>query len=273
MLWLTKWIEEEKIMRKNKILTIFTVFVFIFLIAPLIIITVTAFGESSAITFPIKSFSMKWFANVFTIQSFRKSFLTSLEISMLATVIALFVGIPAAYALARSGMRGKQLIKSFFLSPTIVPGIVVGFALYQFIVLTMRIPVFFGLLIGHFLITLPYVIRIVGSSLEQFDFAMEEAAWSLGCGKLDTFFKIVLPNITSGISAAFMLAFINSFNNIPVSMFLSGPGVSAFPSTLMSYIEYNYDPTVSAVSVLLMLSTVIIMVIVDKTLGIAALAK
>jgi putative spermidine/putrescine transport system permease protein len=84
---------------------------------------------------------------------------------------------------------------------------------------------------------------------------------------------VVLPNITSGISAAFMLAFINSFNNIPVSMFLSGPGVSTFPATLMNYIEYNYDPTVSAVSVVLMAVTVLLMVIVDKTLGVAALAK
>lgn len=260
-------------MRSNKILKIFTALVFAFLILPLVIITVTAFGGDSAIKFPISSFSFKWFANVFALKSFRKSFLTSFEISILATIIALLVGIPAAYALARSGMKGKQFIKSVFLSPTIVPGIVVGFALYQFIVLTMRIPVFGGLLIGHFLITLPYVIRIVGSSLEQFDFAIEEAAQSLGCSKFMSFFKVVLPNITSGISAAFMLAFINSFNNIPVSMFLSGPGVSTFPSTLMSYIEYNYDPTVSAVSVLLMLCTVILMIIVDKTLGIAALAK
>ena len=131
-------------------------------------------------------------------------------------------------------------------------------------------PVFAGLLAGHFMVTLPYVIRVVGSSMEQFDFSIEEAAWSLGCPKGAAFFKVVLPNVTSGISSAFMLAFINSFNNIPVSMFLSGPGVSTFPSTLMNYIEYNYDPTVSAVSVLLMAATVVIMVIVDRTLGIAA---
>lgn len=134
-------------------------------------------------------------------------------------------------------------------------------------------PCISGLLAGHFMVTLPYVIRVVGSSMEQFDFSIEEAAWSLGCPKTAAFFKVVLPNVTSGISSAFMLAFINSFNNIPVSMFLSGPGVSTFPSTLMNYIEYNYDPTVSAVSVLLMAATVIIMVIVDRTLGIAALAK
>ena len=137
----------------------------------------------------------------------------------------------------------------------------------------MNFPVFESLLLGHFLVVLPYVIRIVGSSLDQFDFAIEEAALSLGCQKGQAFFKVVLPNITSGISAAFMLSFINSFNNIPVSMFLTGPGVTTLPTTLMNYIEYNYDPTVSAVSVLLMVATIVIMFIVEKTLGISALAK
>ena len=253
-------------MRKNKFLTIWAVLVFAFLAIPLFIITVTAFGGGSAITFPIESFSLKWFANVFALKSFRRSFITSLEVAFLATFISLLVGIPAAYALARSGMKGRGFLKSVFLSPTIVPGIVIGFIMYQCLILTLRIPVFAGLLVGHFMVTLPYVIRVV-------DFSIEEAAWSLGCPKTAAFFKVVLPNITSGISSAFMLAFINSFNNIPVSMFLSGPGVSTFPSALMNYIEYNYDPTVSAVSVLLMAATVIIMVIVDRTLGIAVLAK
>ena len=260
-------------MRKNKLLTAYAVLVFAFLMIPLVIITITAFGGGNAITFPIDSFSTKWFGNVFALKSFRRSFLTSLEVAFLATLIALVVGVPAAYALARSNVRGKQLLKSIFLSPTIVPGIVIGFILYQFLILTLRVPVFVSLLAGHFMVTLPYVIRVVGSAMEQFDFSVEEAAWSLGCPKGAAFFKVVLPNVTSGISSAFMLAFINSFNNIPVSMFLSGPGVSTFPSTLMNYIEYYYDPTVSAVSVLLMAATVVIMVIVDRTLGIAALAK
>lgn len=259
-------------MKKNRWLTAYAVIVFAFLMIPLLIITVTAFGGGTAITFPIDSVSLRWFANVFATKSFRSSFLTSLEVALLATLIALLVGIPAAYALARSGMKGKQLLRSVFLSPTIVPGIVVGFILYQFLILTFRIPVFVSLLAGHFMVTLPYVIRVVGSAMEQFDVSVEEAAWSLGCPRGKAFFKVVLPNVTSGISSAFMLAFINSFNNIPVSMFLTGPGVSTFPATLMNYIEYSYDPTVSAVSVLLMAATVVIMVIVDKTLGVASLA-
>lgn len=260
-------------MRKNKLLTLFAMSVFFFLFFPLVIIAVTAFGGESTITFPIQSFSLKWFENVFTSPSFMSSFGLSLKVAFLATVLALIIGVPAAYALARYPMKGKGWIKSFFLSPTIVPGIVVGFALYQFIVITLRIPIFYGLLLGHFLAVLPYIIRIVGSSLDQFDFSIEEVAWSLGCNKISAFFKVVLPNITAGISAAFMLAFINSFNNIPVSMFLSGPGVSTLPTTLMNYIEYYYDPTVSAVSVLLMLATIVIMFIVEKTLGIGALSK
>lgn len=260
-------------MRKNKLLTIFSICVFLFLFIPLLIIAVTAFGEESTITFPIENVSLKWFANVFKSKSFISSFSLSIEIALLATLLALLVGVPAAYAMAKHSFKGKKFFKSFFLSPTIIPGIVVGFSLYQFMVIKLRIPVFYGLLLGHFLAVLPYIIRVVGSSLEQFDFSIEEAAWSLGCNKFKSFFKVVLPNITSGISAAFMLAFINSFNNIPISMFLSGPGVSTFPMSLMNYIEYYYDPTVSAVSVLLMLVTIVIMFIVEKTLGIAALSK
>ena len=137
----------------------------------------------------------------------------------------------------------------------------------------MKFPVYEGLLLGHFLVVLPYIIRVVGGSLEQFDYSIEEVAWSLGCNKFKAFFKVVLPNISSGIISSFLLAFINSFNNIPVSMFLSGPGITTLPASLMSYVEYNYDPTVSAVSVLLMLATIFIMFIVEKTLGISALAK
>ncbi len=260
-------------MSKHKLLTAFTCVGFFFLVAPLLIITVTAFDSGNVIKFPIDGFSFKWFINVFNLNSFRISFLTSLEIALLSTFVALLVGIPAAYALAKTHIKGKETIKAIFLSPAIVPGIVVGFTLYQFLVITTRMPVYISLLIGHFMVVIPYIIRIVSSSLEQFDFAIEEAARSLGCGKIKTFFTVVLPNITSGISAAFILAFINSFNNIPVSMFLTGPGVSTFPATLMNYIEYNYNPTVSAVSVLLMLATVLIMMIVDKTLGIASVAK
>lgn len=260
-------------MRRYKGLTVIAVLVFAFLFIPLLIIAVTAFGTENTIAFPIKGFTFDWFGKALGSASFKNAFLLSLKVAAIATLLALLIGIPAAYALSRYSVKGRKFIKSFFLSPTIVPGIVVGYALFQFIVIKLRIPVFQGLLLGHFLVVLPYIIRVVGGALEQFDFSIEEVAWSLGCNKIQAFFKVVLPNISSGIISSFLLAFINSFNNIPVSMFLSGPGVTTLPTSLMSYVEMNYDPTVSAVSVMLMLATIVIMFIVEKTLGISALAK
>lgn len=254
-------------MKKNKSLTAFVVLVYIFLFAPLVIIAMTSIGTENYIAFPPKGFSLQWFVNVFKSEAFLSSMMTSAIISTLATLAALVIGLPAAYGLSRFDFKGKGAIKSFFFSPLIIPGIVVGFSLFQFLLVQLNLSVGLSLFIGHTLVVIPYIIRVVGSSLEVFDYSIEEAAMSLGCKKSLTFFKVVLPNITSGVMAAFMLAFINSFNNVPVSMFLTGPGVSTLPITMMNYVEYNYDPTVSALSVILMILTVGIMYILEKTLG------
>lgn len=254
-------------MKKGKLLTIFVVLVYIFLFAPLVVIAMTSIGTENYIAFPPKGFTLKWFTNIFQSESFMSSMATSFTISIVATLVALIIGIPAAYGLSRSKFKGVDALKSFFFSPLIVPGIVIGFALFQFLIAELNLSVYLSLFIGHTLVIIPYIIRVVGSSLEGVEYSIEEAALSLGCTKVQSFFKVVIPNITSGIIAAFMLAFINSFNNVPVSMFLTGPGVSTLPITMMNYIEYNYDPTVSALSVLLMIITIGVMFVAEKTLG------
>lgn len=260
-------------MKNSKLLTSFVILVYIFLFAPLIIIALTSIGTENYIAFPPKGFTLKWFVNVFTSESFMSSMFTSLFISFIATLCALLIGIPASYGLSRYNFKGKGLLKSFFFSPLIIPGIVIGFSLFQFLLVRLNLSIYMSLFIGHTLVIIPYIIRVVGSSLEVFDYSIEEAAESLGCKKSQTFFKVVLPNITSGIMAAFMMAFINSFNNVPVSMFLTGPGVSTLPITMMNYVEYNYDPTVSALSVILMILTIGVMYILEKTLGLSNFSK
>lgn len=254
-------------MKKGKLLTIFVFLVYLFLFAPLVVIAMTSIGTENYIAFPPKGFTLKWFINIFQSESFMRSMLTSFTISVVATVVALVIGTPAAYGLSRSKFKGGDALKSFFFSPLIVPGIVIGFALFQFLIAKLNLSVYLSLFIGHTLVIIPYIIRVVGSSLEGVEYSLEEAALSLGCTKVQSFFKVVIPNITSGIIAAFMLAFINSFNNVPVSMFLTGPGVSTLPITMMNYIEYNYDPTVSALSVVLMIITIGVMFVAEKTLG------
>lgn len=259
--------------RKNWFLAFVSIIVYIFLIAPLVIISISAFGSNEYLKFPPDGFSLRWVKNIFEVEMFMRTFKISMEIGVLGTVIALLIGIPAAYALSRYRFKGREFMKSLFLSPLIVPGIVLGFSLLQFFIVLNRFPLFPSLLLGHTVTILPYVIRVISSSLESFDYSVEEAAVSLGADKVKTFFIVVLPNVTSGVIAAFILAFINSFNNVPISVFLTGPGISTLPIKMMSYVEYYFDPTVAALSVILMVMTAIIMLLIEKTLGLSFFAK
>lgn len=258
---------------KNKLLTVFSVLVYIFLLAPLVIISATAFGTDNYLKFPPTGFSFKWVQNIFEVEMFVRTFTISIQIAVVGTIIALLIGVPAAYALSRHSFRGKNAIQAIFLSPVIVPGIVFGFSLLKLLIIKFQFPIVPSLLIGHTIIILPYIIRVISSSLENFDYSIEEAAISLGASGIKTFFIVILPNITSGMIAAFILAFINSFNNVPISIFLSGPGISTLPIQMMSYVEYYFDPTVSALSVVLMFMTAILMFIIERTLGLSFFAK
>lgn len=251
-------------MKKGKFLICATVLVYFFIFAPLVMIALTSFTTESYISFPPVGFSLKWYLKVFETKSFMDSFQLSVAVSTAATVLALLVGIPGAYALSRYNFRGKQFIKDLFFSPNMVPQVVVGFSLFVFIIVSLRLNVRIALLVGLAVSVITYAFRIVGASIDSLDFAIEEAGMSLGATRTTVFFRIVLPNISSGIVSAFLLAFINAFNNVPLTIFLSGPGVITLPVAMMNYIEYNYDPTVSALSVLMMLMSVVIMVVSEK---------
>jgi len=260
-------------MLKNKLLPIFTLGVYVFLLAPLVIITGTAFGEATYLKFPPTGFSLKWIKNIFEVEMFVNTFGISIQIAVIGTLCALIIGLPAAYALSRYSFKGKSLIQGLFLTPIIVPGIVFGFSLLKLLIIRFELPILPSLFIGHTIVILPYIIRVISSSLEGFDFEIEEAAISLGASRFKTFFIVILPNVTSGIIAAFILAFINSFNNVPISIFLTGPGISTLPIQMMSYVEYYFDPTVSALSVVLMIMTAVLMFIVERTLGLSFFVK
>lgn len=259
--------------RKNKVLTAISLIILALLLIPLILVIITSFNTESSISLPIKGFTFNWYANIFQQPDFISGFESSLIVALLASSLALLIGIPAVYALTRFHIQHAAWFQSFFLSPTLIPEIVIGFALYQAVVVTLRIPVFIGLVIGHFLLCLPYVIRLVTANMLLMDKHIEEAGWIYGCSPRKGFFLIILPNIKSSIIAAFMLCFINSFNNIPISLFMNGPSLTMLPPAILNYLQNNYDPTVSAISVLLMIFTALMMVLVEKAIGINSLTK
>jgi putative spermidine/putrescine transport system permease protein len=247
--------------------------IFAILIAPLFIILGASVSDTSYLTFPPQGFTLRWYTNIFEISAFRTTAITSLQIAFLGTFLALLIGIPAAYALNRFRIRLPSWLSNVFVLPILVPEIVLGFSLMKSITIGLELPVYSTLLIGHTLLVLPYAVRVVGASLASFDFSVEEAAISLGCPPLKTFFTVVLPNVSAGVIAAFILAFITSINDVSISLFLTGPGISTLPIQILAHMEQFFDPTIASVSVLLMLLTVGVMAIVEATLGLTFLTK
>ncbi|KRK64121.1 hypothetical protein FC72_GL000687 [Companilactobacillus tucceti DSM 20183] len=237
------------------------------LVVPLLIVIVTSFGQESAISFPIKGFTFDWYKNVFQQPDFVEGLKMSSIVAILASFLALLVGTPIVYVLTRFDIHHKDWFQTIFLSPALIPEIVIGFALYQALVISLQLPLFISLIVGHFLLCLPYVVRLITAGMMEFDESIEEAAWMVGYDKLTAFFKVVIPNIKQSVVAAFILSFITSFNNIPISLFLNGPDLNMLPTSILNYLENNYDPTVSAVSVILMIITALMMIIVEKYLG------
>lgn len=254
-------------------MALFTLLVFAFLLGPLIIISFTSFEPGSVLKFPPEGFSLRWYENIFNVEMFMTTFQTSMLVSLLGNLLALLLGIPAAYALSRFQFRGKGLLNGIFISPVLIPGIVMGFAMLKYVIVVYHLPIYAGLLVGHTVLMLPFIIRVIASSLSNFDFAIEEAALSLGAGRLETFFKVVLPNIRSGIIAAILIAFLESFNNVDISVFMTGPGVSTLPIQMLTYVENNFDPTIAAISVVLMMITAVLMFIIERLMGLSYFTK
>ena len=251
----------------------FAVLVYLFLMGPLVIVIGSSLSDTTYLTFPPQGLTLHWFWQIWEISAFRRTIVTSLQIAFLSTALALLIGIPAAYALNRYRITLPGWLSTLFVLPVLVPEIVLGFSLLRSVAVGSDLPIFSTLLMGHTLIVLPYCVRVVSASLASFDFAIEEAAISLGSPPVRTFFTIVLPNIRAGVIAAFILAFITSINDVSVSLFLTGPGVSTLPIQILAHVEQFFDPVVASVSVLLMLLTVAVMAVVERTLGLTFLAK
>lgn len=252
---------------KIKFSSVIGFLVLVILVVPLLIVVITSFGQESAISFPIKGFTFDWYKNVFQQPDFVEGLKMSSLVAILASFLALLIGIPTVYVLTRFDIHHKDWFQTIFLSPALIPEIVIGFALYQALVISLQLPLLISLIVGHFLLCLPYVVRLITAGMMEFDESIEEAAWMVGYDKLSAFFKVVIPNIKQSVVAAFILSFITSFNNIPISLFLNGPDLNMLPTSILNYLENNYDPTVSAVSVILMIITASIMIIVEKYLG------
>lgn len=241
-----------------------------FIVLPLIFIVWMSFFSNKILAFPPEGYTLDWYRRAWEMSDFRNGFFLSLRTSLIATVVALILGLPASFALVRGRFRGREIINTVLMSPMIVPGIVGGSALFVFFLevefLTgWRIAgTSAGLLVAHSLIALPWMIRLVTTSLISVNPSIEEAARSLGAGPLTVFFRITLPVIKPGVIAGSLFAFINSFIDLEKSIFLVGPDSTTLQIALINYLEWNFDSTIGAVATVQIALITVLLLITDR---------
>ena len=241
--------------------------VVLFILGPLVIIIGGSFTETPYVAFPPTGFTLRWYEQLMHRRDFLDSFLISLSLAALCSLGAMLLGVSASIGLYRHGFTGRPIFRAFLMSPLVLPTIVTGVALLQFYYLIDMDAPLTGLLIGHVLITVPYVVRTVGAGLVGLDPAIEEAANSLGAGGWRTLFRVVLPAIGPSIMAAVIFVFITSFDQATVSIFLAAPGVMPLPVRIYNYIDFAVDPMVAAISTLLILFAFGTIAALQKLLG------
>jgi putative spermidine/putrescine transport system permease protein len=237
------------------------------LVGPFVVIVAASLSAGDTLAFPPQGFSLRWVAKVFEEESFRSSFALSMFLAVFATLAALILGIPASYAMSRYRLPLAEVVRTIVSSPIIVPGIIVGLALLRYLVAPFGINVVLALFLAHTALVLPYGVRVVSASLDNLRSDIEEAAILLGSSRLGAFFRVILPNIRNGILAAFILGFVTSFDQVPVSLFLSGPGVQTLPIDMLGYMERTYDPSVAALSSLLAFLSIGIVFLAERFIG------
>jgi ABC-type spermidine/putrescine transport system permease subunit II len=223
--------------------------IYLGLLAPLVVVIAVSFGPSAAFAFPPTGFTLHWFAEFFASDAYVRSFFrVSLVVGVLSGTIATLLGTAAAVGLVRFRFAGREPLETFFLAPLLVPEILLAAALYLLYArLTIQASIW-TLLCGHLVICTPYVIRSVTAGLAGMDPRLEEAAMSLGATRAQAFFKVTLPLLRSSLLSGAIFAFIISFSDINLALFLSGPQSTSLPVHIFSQIQWQGDPTIAAAS-------------------------
>ncbi|KSV62246.1 hypothetical protein N182_37540 [Sinorhizobium sp. GL2] len=227
----------------------------IFIAAPLLVVVIVSFNEPAYTFFPPRSLSLKWYWAVLSTGPWLNSIMISAWLGVAAASCSSVLGALAAFGLHRSSFVGRDLIKSLFISPIVFPGVLMGIALLTTSSALRFNGTFLSLLLAHILISLPYSFRLVLAALPNLDRGVEEAAATLGASPATILWTVTLPMIGPAIAAGALFAFIISFDNVILSIFLSGPRTVTLPVQIFSYVQYSGDPSIAAISTLFMLVT------------------
>ncbi|MSO76477.1 MAG: ABC transporter permease [Alphaproteobacteria bacterium] len=243
----------------------------VWLLLPLAAIVYASVATDAVPVFPPTGITLHWYAAAYDVGSFRRGLEISLIVACLSTVLAMPVGLTAALALARWQSPWRAPIETALMAPIFVPGLVIGIALMM-AVAASGLDIGFGrLILGHTLMIFPYIARTTYASLAVQDASLEEAARTMGAGEFRIVWSVQLPLARPGIVAGTIFAFIMSFDDVPVALFLADARTTTLPLAVLSYLEYNFDPAVAAVSAAQVIFTFFAAVLLERLFGLKRL--
>lgn len=239
------------------------VLVFIFLVAPIIVIIPISLSSSSLLNYPLPGLSLKWFEVIFTPYPWMLSLENSVIIASATTVLATILGTLAAYGLTSVEFRLKGLLLALLLSPMMVPLVITALAAYFVFARVGLAGTFTGMILAHTVLAVPFVVITVTATLQGFDRNMVRAAQSLGARPLGAFFSVTLPLIMPGVISGAIFAFVTSFDEIVVALFIASPAQFTLPRQLFSGLRDNLDPSIVAIATLLIVVSIALMAVVE----------
>ena len=242
-----------------------------FIAAPLLIVCVVAFTPLGYISLPTDGISLRWFAAIADNPRFIDAFWLSVVLGLVSSVAATLLAVPAALAIARHRFPGRDALSAFLLSPLMIPHVVLGVALLRYFSQIGINGTFASLAFAHVVVILPFALRLVLAAATGLDPAIERAAVSLGASGFTVFRRVTLPLILPGIVSGWLLAFITSFDELTVSVFVANPSTTPLPVRMFLQIQDTIDPLVAAVSALLIAGTIVVMLVLDRLVGLERL--
>jgi putative spermidine/putrescine transport system permease protein len=255
-------------MRGNNVfLLLFHSGVVAFVLAPRLSILLVAFTPENTLSIPTNGISLRWFHAILDHPDFITAFYNSVQLAFFSATASLCIALPAGLAIVRSDFRGKQFLNALFLSPLVIPHLVLGVAILRLFTLLGLGSSFSWLVISHVVIVTPFALRLILSAAAGMDRSVEHAALSLGAAQWTVFRRITLPMILPGISGGWLLAFINSFDELTMSIFVTTPSTVTLPVRMYAYATESIDPMMASVSALIIMLTAVCMVILDRVYG------
>jgi putative spermidine/putrescine transport system permease protein len=227
---------------------IIAVAVLVFLIAPVVIIMIVSFSGADYLSFPPPHLSVRWYERFFGTPAWRRSIVVSVQVASLTMIFATVLGLAASLALVRGRFRGKGAVYAILLSPMIVPTIITAIGLYFFFVRLKATGSILAMALGHTVLALPVVVIIITATLQGFDLRLELAALSLGASRLAALRRVTLPLIGPGVVSAALFAFLTSFDELLIPLFLAGAEVQTLTVRIWNSLLLEVDPTIAAVS-------------------------